>query len=140
MAVLPMAVFLCAFVAIKLSGAVSFLSENSAEASALSGAKQNKGLLGSLHDWRDAKVVRTSLQYKPEMFYEMNMAELEAVFGEPTSSRKDGEARMVQYVYAGCAADFYYLSGANAKISHYEIRQLPQNTSSDCLTTLLQNL
>lgn len=143
MTMFPMVIFVLAITAFKFGPVSHTLMENSAEASMKAPDQPSdisKGIFAGMSEWRQAKIVRTSLNYDPSLFYKLTDADIRHVFGTPSLTRREGNARMIQYTYNDCVADFYYTVGSDAKISHYEIRQLKGNQAPDCLTEIVNNL
>ncbi|MCB9973415.1 MAG: hypothetical protein H6863_04710 [Rhodospirillales bacterium] len=132
----PVAVFVFVVMMLRMGSFLPGMLENRAEASILG----HNFLGASFFDARPNGALRVQLEKNPSEFYTLSVDDLGTLFGAPGLSRQDGEARMVQYVSNHCAADFYYLSGDNNKITHYEIRQLEGNTAPDCLREILQTL
>lgn len=143
MTMYPMVIFVILITAIKLGSFMPSVSENEAQASMLSHdykSDYSVGLFSAIKDWRQSKIIRTSLNYNPELFYELSSHDIRKLFGTPSLNRQDGQARMIQYTYEGCVADFYFLANERQQISHYEIRQLDHNEASNCLSEILTNL
>lgn len=141
-----MVIFALIIAFMKFGPATPSFMENTAQASMAGTMNLNDSgnksphIFSAIQNWRQSKIIRTSLGYNPDLFYDLSDNEIRNLFGEPTLVRQDGHARMIQYTHQGCAADFYYMLGKNTKISHYEIRQLGDNTAADCLSELLLNL
>ena len=139
----PMVIFVILITVIKLGSFMPSVSQNEAQASTLVPDYKSDysiGIFSAIKDWRQSKIIRTSLNYDPELFYGLSSHDIRKLFGTPSLNRQDGNARMIQYTYKGCVADFYYLANESQRISHYEIRQLDNNHASDCLTEILTNL
>ncbi len=143
MTMYPMVIFVLLITVLKVGSMLPVLTENSAQASMNVPNYKDEyslGLFSAIKDWRQSKIIRSSLGYNPEVFYELSAHDIRKLFGTPSLNRQDGQARMIQYTHNNCVADFYYLSGDVQKISHYEIRQLENNQASDCLIEILNNL
>ena len=145
MTMYPMVIFVLFISFLKFGPFTPSVMDNRAEA-AMTGAPNYQkeafslGIFSAVKDWRQSKIIRTSLNYDPALFYDLNDTDIRKLFGEPSLSRHEGKARMIQYTYQGCVADFYYMSGTDQKISHYEIRQLKHNQASNCLSAILNHL
>lgn len=119
--------------------------ENPAYAAAMSvsqiepSAGHNVSMMNRFKGWNEARLIKARIHSDERVIYSLRDDELRKVFGVPSLERKDGLARMVQYVTASCVADFYYQEGSDHKIRYFELRPVDaaMNDSSACMRQLL---
>ena len=135
-AILPMAIFICALLLMKTGLLGQNRMQNPALASiGISGSVHTQNMvfspniLETVHVWRHSKIQRSKIYYNPDLITSMTTADITSLLGQPNLVRHEGDTRMMQYISDDCIADFYYIDGQSDQIKYFEVRDRYQNIS-----------